>query len=121
MVFNSYSRIENEAESLLDSVPSVVSPTSQQQQRDRSMSSPPRPSIRPSNRNRAISDPYFGQSTPSKWQPLEDLGDEETGGMYDEDDQEDLLVLSRPSLTRKKSSGLGLFKQNVLKAVGIKS
>ncbi|GAB5592134.1 hypothetical protein Unana1_07034 [Umbelopsis nana] len=117
MVFAPYSRIDNETELLLDSVPQAAEPT---HTRDRSLSSPPpRPSFRPANRNRAISDPYFAQ--PTIWHPFADGVDEDVEDM-DTDDQ-DLLghPVSRPGIPRKKSSGFGLFKQGVLKAVGIKS
>jgi hypothetical protein len=114
MVFAPYSRIDNETELLLDSVPQPAEPTTH---RDRSQSSPPRPSFRPANRSRAISEPYFAPQH-TEWHSLGE-GDEDIENM-DQDDQEDLIV-SRSSLLRKKSSGFGLFKQGVLKAVGIKS
>jgi len=109
MVFaSSYSRIENDTQLLLDSVPQTVDPSVQ---RNRSMSSPPRPSFRPSTRGRAVSDPYY-----KSWQTIDD--DDDANDLLEEDDTD---LLDRPALHRKKSSGLGLFKQNVLKAVGIKT
>ncbi|KAG2182895.1 hypothetical protein INT44_005876 [Umbelopsis vinacea] len=110
MVFAPYSRIEAESDALLDSVPQAVD-NNTIMQRDRSQSSPPRPSFRPTNRSRAISDPFYAQNT--NWHPLNDVDDEE------DDDRQDLLSSSRPALPRKKSS-FGVFKQGVLKAVGIK-
>ncbi|CAO3663501.1 unnamed protein product [Umbelopsis ramanniana] len=116
MVFAPYSRIDAESDLLLDSVPQHVDTSSSSiiQQRDRSQSSPPRPSFRPANRNRAISDPFFAQNT--TWHPLNDNDIDEDL----DDDRRDLLSSTRPALPRKKSS-FGVFKQGVLKAVGIKS
>jgi hypothetical protein len=114
MVFAPYSRIEAEADSLLDSVPQLADTTSSTfMQRDRSQSSPPRPSFRPANRNRATSDPFFAQNT--TWHSLNDNDMDEDL----DDDRRDLLSSTRPTLPRKKSS-FGVFKQGVLKAVGIK-
>ena len=107
--------MDAESDSLLDSVPQHVDTSSStMQQRDRSQSSPPRPSFRPANRNRAISDPFFSQNT--TWHPLNDNDIDEDL----DDDRQDLLSSTRPTLPRKKSS-FGVFKQGVLKAVGIKS
>lgn len=114
MVFAPYSRMDAESDVLLDSVPQHVDTSNTMQQRDRSQSSPPRPSFRPANRSRAISDPFFSQST--TWHPLHDHDIDEDL----DDDRRDLLSSTRPTLPRKKSS-FGVFKQGVLKAVGIKS